>query len=551
MEFILDNFNVFSDSEFSLTKLEKIILNLAVKGKLTKQEANDEPASVLLEKIKGEKDKVIKKEKALTPINEDEIPFKIPDSWEWVRLGELVNFVFGKTPSRKNEKYWNNPEYNWISIGDMESGNYLIKTNEMISRNAYEKIFNGKISKKGSLLMSFKLSIGKMVILDIDSFHNEAIATLEFYYDYKEIIKKYLFKCLNGFDLLKNSSNAIKGKTLNKESLNNILIALPPLSEQQRIVERINDLRKQIDLLRNKIIKKEKLRIELKKSIFQEIENSNSNDILLENLDKMFQNFDIIIREKEDVKDIRDLILSIAVKGKLTKQEANDEPASVLLEKIKGEKDKVIKKEKALTPINEDEIPFKIPDSWEWVRLGELVNFVFGKTPSRKNEKYWNNPEYNWISIGDMESGNYLIKTNEMISRNAYEKIFNGKISKKGSLLMSFKLSIGKMVILDIDSFHNEAIATLEFYYDYKEIIKKYLFKCLNGFDLLKNSSNAIKGKTLNKESLNNILIALPPLSEQQRIVERIEKLRNLCDKIEEKMGKKEILSRNILQWNN
>lgn len=231
-------------------------------------------------------------------------------------------------------------------------------------------------------------------------------------------------------------------------------------------------------------------------------------------------------------------------------QNPEDEPASELLIRIKEEKErlikeKVIKKEKELPKIEKDEIPFEIPESWEWVRLGEVVDFSVGKTPSRHNELYWENGEYNWVSIADMKNGEILYSTKEKVSKKASDEIFKNNISEIGDLLMSFKLSIGKLCILGIKAYHNEAIITLKVR---NSILKNYLFKLLNSFDLLSESNKAIKGVTLNSTSLKNVKIAIPPLAEQQRIVERVEKLMSICDMLEEKIVESERVSEKLLE---
>ena len=166
--------------DFDAQALREKILDLAMRGKLVPQDPNDEPASVLLEKIKAEKEelikeKKIKKSKPLAPITEDEKPFDIPDSWEWVRLGDVISFNLGRTPKRGTKKYWDNGTIPWVSISDMGTEKYLVETKEKITHIALEDKFNDILVPAGTLLMSFKLSIGKVAILEAPAVHNEAI----------------------------------------------------------------------------------------------------------------------------------------------------------------------------------------------------------------------------------------------------------------------------------------------------------------------------------------------------------------------------------------
>lgn len=177
----------------------------------------------------------------------------------------------------------------------------------------------------------------------------------------------------------------------------------------------------------------------------------------------LLKEFSTIFDRPEKVKKLREYILSLAVRGKLVKQDENDEPASVLLDRIREEKDRVvkekkIKKEKQLTEISEDEIPYELPKGWEWVRIGDIVSFNIGKTPNRKNSAYWENGIYPWVSISDMEHGKVIFNTKQKVSQIGVDECFKGMLSPKGTLLMSFKLTIGKMSILGMDALHNEAI---------------------------------------------------------------------------------------------
>ena len=154
--------------------------------------------------------------------------------------------TIGKTPARGEQTYWINGKYNWASISDMIDGGLISTTKEKISDLAVKEVFSAPISEKGCLLMSFKLSIGKTSILDIDAYHNEAIITIRPVIDKEYAMRNYLFKVLPLIANLGESKDAIKGKTLNSKSLSNLLIPLPPLQEQQRIIEQMNRLSKQL-----------------------------------------------------------------------------------------------------------------------------------------------------------------------------------------------------------------------------------------------------------------------------------------------------------------
>lgn len=257
-------------------KLKASILQEAIEGRLVPQNPDDEPASKLLDRIAEEKAKLVKEKKIKADKNasriyrtddghwmehfadkhrtdvciDEDIIYDIPESWEYTRLGNIAQLVMGKTPERGNTKYWNNKDFPWVSISDMISSGVTKETKEFVSKEAAEKCFKSGISKKGSLLMSFKLTIGRTTILGMDAYHNEAIITIKPYYDINNSFRNYLFTFLPVLANQGDSKEAIKGKTLNSKSLYNILVPLPPLEEQKRIVEKIEAILPKLETLK-------------------------------------------------------------------------------------------------------------------------------------------------------------------------------------------------------------------------------------------------------------------------------------------------------------
>ena len=247
------------DSEIK-NKLKKSILQYALQGKLVEQDPNDEPASVLLEKIRAEKKAKLGKKYVDSYIYKgddncyyehtngkdinitDEIPFDIPDNWCWSRFSDIVYFELGKTPDRHNDKFWSNGEFHWCSISDLKERSYIDNTKEKISAIALKEKFNNKLSPKGTLLMSFKLTVGKTSIINFDAVHNEAIISIYPYVSKENITRNYLFNTLGLLVNYVDQTDAIKGSTLNSKKLNKIFVPLPPLAEQKRIVNKIDEM---------------------------------------------------------------------------------------------------------------------------------------------------------------------------------------------------------------------------------------------------------------------------------------------------------------------
>ena len=168
----------------------------------------------------------------------DEVPFDLPETWAWCRFASIVNYRIGKTPARGESKYWHPASIPWISISDMKEYGLVQNAKERISEDASKVL--GAIVPKGTLLMSFKLTVGRTAFLDINAFHNEAIISI-FPYEAPEVMKQYLFYTLPLLSNMGDSKDAIKGKTLNTTSINNLLIPVPPVAEQEAIINKIKE----------------------------------------------------------------------------------------------------------------------------------------------------------------------------------------------------------------------------------------------------------------------------------------------------------------------
>ena len=553
IKFVLENFDTIFRNEKSLESLNKIILDLAIRGKLVEQNPEDESASELLKRIKEEKErlikeKVIKKEKELPKIEKDEIPFEIPESWEWVRLGEILNLL--TDGAHKTPKYVENG-VPFLSVKNMSNGKLSFDDVKYITQEEHIELSKRCNVEYGDLLLTKVGTTGIPVIVDTYREFNIFVSVALLKFNKNCIDVKFLRLLLQSPFVYNQSQENTKGvgnKNWVLKDISNTKIILPPLAEQKRIVEKVERLQELIKNLKEVYLSNEESRLNLKKSLLAEIEKSNSDKELLKNLELVFSNFDKVIRSKEDIKDIRNLILSLAIKGKLVEQNPEDESASELLTRIKEEKErlikeKVIKKEKELPKIEKDEIPFEIPKSWEWIKLGDIGILQTGNTPSTSKNEYYGN-DIPFITPADITSKgiNY---NNRGLSFLGKEK---GRVVLKNSLLqVCIGGSIGKVFYTDREVCFNQQINGITLYLSNY----KYIYDILSSvyfYENLLENSNGTATPIINKSSWGNLLIPLPPLAEQQRIVERVEKLMSICDVLEEKIVEGERVSEKLLE---
>ena len=389
---------------------------------------------------------------------------------------------------------------------DYRLGEYYISKDKFSEMQSF-------VTHPSDIIVSCAGTIGETYFLPQDApigIINQALMRVRLYnldiVDYWQLFFAYILLIEKD---MKGAGSAIKNIP-SFEYLKGILVPLPPLQEQKRIIEKYNELAKFICYYTQQ---KEKLDL-LNNSLYSNIQKS---------------------------------ILQEAIQGKLVPQAPNDEPASVLLQRIKEEKQRLVKEgklkkkdivdsiiykgddNKYYEQIGRDsidisnEILFDLPCSWQWVRFGQIVRMSIGKTPVRGEVSYWSKATIPWVSISDMTNCEHINKTKEKISVAASSVM--GKISPVGSLLMSFKLTVGRTSILNIDAYHNEAIISIYPFIDDKYALRDYLFYTLPFLSNMGNSKDAIKGKTLNSKSLKSLLIPLPPLREQRCIINRLEEL--------------------------
>ncbi len=370
-----------------IKKLRELILDLAVRGKLVPQNPEDEPASVLLERIAAEKaqlvkEKKIKKQKPLPPIGDDEKPFKLPAGWEWVRLGDIsADIHYGYTASA-NEHLTDvrllritdiqDDKVNWASVPGCEI--------------ASDKLEQYRLRNDDILIARTGGTIGKSYLVkDINVcsvFASYLIRVRQLEAMYADFIKTYLGSQLYWQQLYANSMGTGQ-PNVNGNALKNLIFALPPSEEAYRIVARVNELMTLCDQLEQQQTDSIAAHQTLVETLLATLTDSANAQEVAENWRRIADHFDTLFTTDHSIDQLKQTILQLAVMGRLVPQNPDDEPASVLLDKIAAEKarlvkEKVIKKQKALPPIAEDEKPFALPDGWVWVRLGDAYNFLNG-----------------------------------------------------------------------------------------------------------------------------------------------------------------------------
>ena len=508
-------------------QLRKSILQLAIQGKLVPQDPADEPASVLLERIRAEKQRLIKEgkikkdkgdsvifkgddncyyEKTGSEVKNitDEIPFDIPDSWCWVRLSNFGNISAGGTPDRGNPNYWGG-SIPWLKISDITSSKKFVSTcTEFITDEGMNNS-SAKLLPTGTILYTIFATIGEVGILTFNATCNQAIAGIQ---TYLNSIDEYLYYYLvNLQDFMKSLSKGCAQFNINQKILKSALVPFPPLTEQKRIVaeiEKFEPLIAEYDRLEQQATK-------LDGEIYDKLKKS---------------------------------ILQYAIQGKLVPQDSNDEPASVLLERIRAEKKAQLGKKYVESYIYKgddncyyehingkdiditEDIPFDLPNEWAWARL---INLCIDISDIDHNMPKSVENGVLFLSAKDLLNDGSINYTNNVkyISEEDYVRLSGKSKPQKGDIIYSrIGACLGKARIVkeDIRFLVSYSCCTI------KPVLinKEYLRHILDDVFVLKQAkkkTQSIGVPDLGIAEIKKFRIPIPPLAEQKRIVEKIDEI--------------------------
>ena len=412
-----------------IAKLRELILELAVRGQLVPQDESDEPASVLLERIAAERERLvqekkIKKQKALPEISEGEKSFGLPKGWAWCRLSSIVLLLgdgLHGTP-----EYVSNGEYFFINGNNLKNGKIVLKPEtKKVNEEQYQKY--KKDLGENTVLVSINGTLGNVAF-----YNNEKVmlGKSACYFNLADGVSKSFIKLLLESPMFQQyaqkSATGSTIKNLGLKAMNALPFGLPALSEQNRIITKVDELMALCDALEQEQESSIVAHGLLVESLLAALTNAAGQGEFKQAWTRVAAHFDTLFTTEQSVEQLKQTILQLAVMGKLVEQDPADEPAGVLLERIAAEKarlveEKVIKKQKILPEISEEEKTYELPVGWAWCRVGEFTITGTGSTPSRDNPNYYFPAEHAWVTSGETAKS-FIYSVNERISSKALKE---------------------------------------------------------------------------------------------------------------------------------
>ena len=534
---LLAHFDTLVDTPGAVPRLRRFILDLAVRGRLVPQDPNDQPVSELLERNESEEARLmelgqLRRCPPLPAVARDR-PHDIPATWSWVRLGQIVSFSTGRTPRRNEPSYWNSGDYAWVSIRDMNDGAVLTSTKETVTKKAKEEIFRDEPEQAGTMLMSFKLTIGKVTRIGIPAYHNEAIIAIR---PHVPEIDPYLFSVLAVFAQQGNTKAAIKGATLNRTSLSNIPVPLPPVAEQHRITSRIDELMTMCHQLTIAGEKREEARDRFTATSLARL-SAPDRPAFRAHAVFTINNLDRLTARSDQISALRRTILDLAVLGRLVPHESNDEPASEILRRIASEKRRMVdageirrQKPRWEASVGSD-APFSLPADWAWSRVAEIgvvnprnnapddvqasfvpmsmIAFEYG-VPHRHEVRRWGEIKSGYTHFAEGDVGVAKITP---CFENGKSTIFRNLAGGMGS--GTTELHVVRPLFVDPR---------------YVVLFFKSSYFIEPGIPKMTGTAGQ---KRVPATYWANAPFPLPPLPEQHRIVRQVDEMMALCDRLE------------------
>lgn len=480
-------------------ELKNSILQLAIQGKLVEQRPEEGTAEELFARIQEEKQRLIKagkikKEKPLPEITEDEKPFEIPESWMWVRLGNVSTYNQRKEKISANDitgDMWS------LDLEDIEKESGKIIN---ICKASERKISGDKVKfHKGQILYSkLRPYLKKILVATDDGICSSEIVPFNLYGNIDSQYAVYFLKSPHVDFIINSVTYGVKMPRVGTDTMIELLFPLPPLAEQKRIVAKIEELLPYIDRY---------------EQAWSKLEQFNS-------------------RFPDDMKKS---LLQYAIQGKLVEQRPEEGTAEELFTQIQKEKqrliaEKKIKKEKSLPEITDNEKDFEIPESWKWVRLRDIISILgdgIHGTP-----QFDATGEYFFINGNNLVKGEIIIKSDtKKVSHEEFEK--HKKPLNENTILISINGTIGNYAF-----YNNEPVILGKsacYFSLMSGVDKEYICQLLNTqhfFDYAVKTATQTTIKNVSLKSMRMLPVPLPPLAEQRRIVEKLEQLLPLCERL-------------------
>jgi type I restriction enzyme, S subunit len=536
-EALLRQLDVAADAPGGVQKVRELILQLAVRGKLVPQDPSDEPANVLLERIAAEKQRLFgpgkrATPKAALPVDHDEAPFDVPEGWEWGRLEDLgtVNprnhmaddLIAAFCPmALLPQRYGAAISYEERPWRDIKSGYSHFADNDVVVAKITPCFQNGKAA----------------VMSNLPNGAGAGTTELHVFRPFPETIApEFVLIFLRSPSFVHGGIRTMTGtagqQRVSKEYFAKAPFAVPPIAEQRRIVAKVDELMALCDRLEARQQRRAEARVRLNRSALHHLTEAVDDEEVAVHWNRLQQHFDLLYDTPETVAELRQAVRQLAVRGKLVPQDPRDEPASVLLEGIAAERQRMLEagkigKLRSLPRVDPSEVPFEVPEGWGWARFAQVAHIAsnlvspdgFGDLPH--------------VAPDCIEKGTGRLLEFRTVAedgvRSGKHRFYAGQV-----LYSKIRPNLSKAVLIDFDGLCSADMYPVDSHIEAPYLLTFILSRVFLSM-AIRNDTRVAMPK-INQDDLYRIVVPVPPLSEQRRIVTKVDQLMTLCDHLESRL---------------
>ncbi|WP_422003065.1 restriction endonuclease subunit S [Roseovarius mucosus] len=533
-----------ADSEDAIPRLRRFVLDLAVRGKLVAQDAGDEPAAELLKRIAKEKARLVKagevsKEKSPAPLPVADLPFELPHGWAWTRLGSLSQFV--TSGSRDWAKHYSSEGAIFVRMGNLSKDHYRLRLDH-IQRVKPPSDGEGTRTRleAGDILISITGDVGMLGLVPEgfgEAYINQHTAMVR---PMPELKGRYLAEIFRSPFAQKQFNEPQRGikNSFRLTDVTQLVVPLPPLAEQRRIVGRVEELMALCDQLQAARAEERAVRDRLTTATLSRLTDPDQSvEAAPQNARFALQTLPTLTTHPDQIKPLRQTILNLAIRGKLVEQDPTDEPAAELLKRI-GKEVAAKRKEMGLRPqdklpaVDPSEAPFELPTCWAWARFPEVGVFARGKSKHRprNDQSLYTDGTVPFVQTGDVARSAGVITTHSSVYNE--NGLRQSMLWPAGTMCITIAANIADSGILTFDACFPDSVVGLVAASPF-ENARFFEYFVRTAKANLTEFAPATAQKNINLGILEMVLIPLPPLAEQHRIVARVDALMALCDQLE------------------
>lgn len=559
---LAEHFELLADALKGMARLRQLILQFAVQGKLVKQTPGDEPAADLIARVAADRvgmitERVIRKAKPLPTLQPEELQFRLPVGWSCERMGNLFRFIDyrGKTPPKSETGI------RLITAKNIRMGFLQENPREFVTKTTYDNWMTRGFPEIGDLLFTTEAPMGNVCLVVITEPFALAQRSINLH-PFADQCSRYIMFAIMSRPIQEMIASLATGMTatgIKAAKLKLVPLPIPPLPEQKRIVAKVDELMDLCDELEDRQRKRNEVRIQACTASHAALTSATTPKQFARHWTRIRNHFDLLYNTPQNLQELRQLILQLAVQGKLVEQDPEDDPAGQLLARVAAEKERLLKvkatrKQPEHSPVDASNVPYQLPDGWRWARFGEVCLHIEAGWSPKCEPRPRNDDEWGVLKISAVTWGDFDANENKALPRTQPPRA-ECEV-RPGDFIMSRANTgelVGKSVVVKDTPprlLLNDKLLRVVF----PKFVSRRYFNHFNNSSVARAhylrtaSGTSVSMRNISRENVVQMLVPVPPTAEQHRIVAKVDQLMALCDEMESKLTQSQADSQRLME---